>query len=406
MNGANELAFPSFHAHNPLDRRTAIRHDAPRMNKSRLTRTMLSVALRLLLLALTVGLLELTARFSFAYLLPPAYAKVRSALAGKERFQPGYQNTTEQPYLLYIPTPNMPVDGQIDHNSQGYRGKAVSMDRTPGVYRILCLGGSTTYGWSVKRAAHTYPAQLENLLNQNPPPNGFQSVEVINAGAPYATSAEIFAAYHFKFHYYKPDLVIFNEGGNDAQTMIEPNYHPDFSNRRQAPIPIRPLPEFGRRVLKSRFLSLLIVPLVYGQNPSEPSFVRDARRPPEAVWYPRTTTRRYNDVMPPIPLAENAFAHNVKALIRAVKSDGAKLLLLPFREAPRADYPPGEIEMIAFNRKLLEEFAGRHTVGFAPFPLESITPGNWTDSCHLNADGELEKARYLLPAVQRLMSLK
>ena len=361
------------------------------------------LALRLLLAAITIAALELLARLAFAYVLPPDYARVRDALAGKARFRPGYQKTTEQAYLLYIPTPNMPVDGQIDHNSQGYRGKAVPMDRTSGVYRILCMGGSTTYGWSVPHAGSAYPAQLERVLNENPPA-GYRAVEVINAGAPYATSAEMLTHYHFKFHYYKPDLVILNEGGNDPPGILEPNYQPDYSNWRQAPIPIRPLPRFGRRLLKSRLVSLLLVPALYGRTPGEPSFVRDPSVAPEALWYPRRTTGRSQAAMPHIPLEEYAFAHNHQALILAIQRDGAKLLLMPFRESPSHGYAPAEVECIAFNRKLMEEYATRYGAGFAPFPADVISPGNWVDSCHLNEAGELEKARYVAPFVRRLIA--
>ena len=358
--------------------------------------------LKLLLLGITLAVLEVLARVAFAYLLPPDYARVRAALAGKSRFQPGYQKTTEQAYLLYVPTPNMLVDGQIDHNSQGYRGKAVPMDRTAGVYRILCLGGSTTYGWTVRRAESAYPAQLEILMNEHPSA-GYRAVEVINGGAPYATSAEMLTGYHFKFHYYKPDLVILNEGGNDAEGMIEPNYHPDYSNWRQAPVPIRPLPPFGRRLIQSRLISLLLVPALYGQNPGEPAFIRDADIPPAAVWYPRTTTERAHLTMPRIPLEEYAFAHNMQALILAIQRDGAKVLLMPFRESP-SGYPPAEMDCIALNRKLMEEYAAKYGTGFAPFPADAISRQNWVDSCHLNAAGEIEKARYILPFVQGLIA--
>ncbi len=360
------------------------------------------VLLKLLLLIIAMAALEVLARVALAYVLPPDYAKVRAALAGKSRYQPGYQKTTEQAYLLYVPTPNMPVDGRIDHNSQGYRGKAVPMDHTSDIYRILCLGGSTTYGWTVRHAESTYPAQLELLMNEHPPA-GYRAVEVINGGAPYATSAEMLAYYHFKFHYYKPDLVILNEGGNDAEAMMEPNYQPDYSNWRQAPVPIRPLPPFGRRLVKSRLISLLLLPVLYGQNPGEPAFIRDANVPPAAVWYPRTTTARARLTMPRIPLQEYAFAHNMQALILAIQRDGAKVLLMPFRESP-AGYPPAEVECIEFNRKLMEEYASRYGAGFAPFPVEAISPQNWVDSCHLNASGEIEKARYILPFVQELIA--
>jgi len=361
-----------------------------------------SIALRLGLLVVVLTFLEIVARIAFAYLLPPQYTTVRGALAGENQFQPGYQKTTESAYLLYTPTPGLAIEGIIDHNSHGYRGKAVSMDRTPGIYRILCLGGSTTYGWGVTRAESAFPAQLEKLLNEDPPA-GYSSVEVINAGAPFATSAEAFLYYHFKFHYYKSDLVILETGGNDAEGMLEPNYQPDYSNWRQAPAPIRPLAPFGRWLMHSRLIGLVVTPILYGQNPAKLTFIRDADIPPLSTWYPRSTDKRYYDKMPDIPVHENAFVHNTISLIRAVKQDGSRMLLFPFREGPRSRYSAAQEEAVEYNRKLLEKFAKEQSVAFAPFPQESVSRSNWVDSCHLNEAGCVEKARHLLPYVKSVI---
>jgi hypothetical protein len=58
----------------------------------------------------------------------------------------------------------------------------------PGVFRILALGDSTTFGWGVAQE-QAWPAQLEAALRARG-----AEVEVINAGVP-ATSLETMAAY-------------------------------------------------------------------------------------------------------------------------------------------------------------------------------------------------------------------
>ena len=66
-------------------------------------------------------------------------------------------------YLNYYPTPNY-RDGLTYHNSLGYRSREFSADKTPGVYRIALLGGSSTYTVAVLDNEKTFPYQLERIL--------------------------------------------------------------------------------------------------------------------------------------------------------------------------------------------------------------------------------------------------
>ena len=108
---------------------------------------------------------EIAARFYFSQ--RSDLEKLRQFLAG-EKGRPADDGTSPgaryvgQPYLTYVPAPNY-KQGLNYHNEQGYRGKAVSMERRPGVARVLCLGGSTTYGDGVEDSNATYPAQLEKV---------------------------------------------------------------------------------------------------------------------------------------------------------------------------------------------------------------------------------------------------
>jgi hypothetical protein len=130
-------------------------------------------------------------------LMSPACRLGRRILRGKENVRlVRAQNTIGQAYLLYICAPNYahPENGP-QHNADGYRGKAAPLDRRPGVLRVLCLGGSTTYAWTVPYPNQTCPAVLEELLRANLP-KGYTDVEVLNGGLPYGTSAEILTHYH------------------------------------------------------------------------------------------------------------------------------------------------------------------------------------------------------------------
>src|SRR6266516_692129 len=70
---------------------------------------------------------------------------------------------TPHPYLSYAPTPNY-HKVRIFHNSLGYRNTEFSLEKPKGVYRIVALGGSSTYDVRIEDNEKTFTAQLEKLL--------------------------------------------------------------------------------------------------------------------------------------------------------------------------------------------------------------------------------------------------
>jgi hypothetical protein len=71
-------------------------------------------------------------------------------------------------------------DGRIEYriNGSGFRGPEITIAKPPGVYRIVCLGDSFTFGEGV-REEDTYAAQLQKRLDGAVPG---QYTQVINAG--------------------------------------------------------------------------------------------------------------------------------------------------------------------------------------------------------------------------------
>lgn len=65
----------------------------------------------------------------------------------------------------------------IQINSHGFRDDETRMPKPPGLYRIVCMGGSTTAEGPTNE--HTYPKLLERLLKEH---FGADRIEVINAG--------------------------------------------------------------------------------------------------------------------------------------------------------------------------------------------------------------------------------
>jgi lysophospholipase L1-like esterase len=118
----------------------------------------------------------------------------------------------EDALLMWFPRPNY-HDEYININSRGFRDKEHAIKKDKNVFRILCLGDSSTFGLRVERD-ETYHALLESKLNKESSQKRIR-FEVINAGVPGYSSCQGLTLYKLKGFKYKPDIVTFYLGGND-----------------------------------------------------------------------------------------------------------------------------------------------------------------------------------------------
>lgn len=143
------------------------------------------------------------------------------------------------PYLGYAARPNYASpEGRVpqkSHNEWGFRGPSVTLEKPEGVYRVVCLGGSSTYGHGPSSDATTWPARLQHYLNDpNIAKNGLQ-VEVLNGGlSGYTTFASSINLAH-RMVQFEPDLVIVYHTINDMRAALyDPPRPPE---ERQYPEP-------------------------------------------------------------------------------------------------------------------------------------------------------------------------
>ena len=106
-------------------------------------------------------------------------------------------------------------------NSVGLRGPDFAPVKPAGVYRIICMGESSTFGF-FDRDEFTYPALLGQMFADNGGQDG-KRVEAINAGIPHANSDNIAAMLEHELIGYQPDLVTVYAGFNDAVLMMDEN---------------------------------------------------------------------------------------------------------------------------------------------------------------------------------------
>ncbi len=119
------------------------------------------------------------------------------------RYRPG--QTIRQPFF---------APGTYRINAHGFRGPDFPDEKPSGVTRVVCLGGSTTFGWGVPDGTE-YPRQLETRLNSLDPEHGHW--EVINAGVTdYSTHQGLALAGHV-LPRWRPDIVLFNFAWGDLQ---------------------------------------------------------------------------------------------------------------------------------------------------------------------------------------------
>ena len=125
----------------------------------------------------------------------------------------GYGNVEiyqPDPKLMWKLLPNQTCYTKVDHkpvhiNSKGTRGKEFDETKPPGVYRILSLGDSRTFGWGLSEA-ETYSGLLEKLLQDHF--GDKMKIEVINAGVNAWSYGQICVYLRDVGMRYNPDLVI------------------------------------------------------------------------------------------------------------------------------------------------------------------------------------------------------
>jgi lysophospholipase L1-like esterase len=124
------------------------------------------------------------------------------------------------PKLSFAHRPNshaflMGVDVQI--NSQGLRDYEYPLTKPAGVYRIMVLGDSTTFGWGVP-LNDTTAKILERSLNAKHLP-GYDRVEVLNAGVGNYDTVQEVTYYQTRGRAFHPDLVVLVYFINDPEPV-------------------------------------------------------------------------------------------------------------------------------------------------------------------------------------------
>jgi len=162
-------------------------------------------------------------------------ARLFVALVGRTTADLPMHRRSDDPELLYelIPSQDVTVSSELAKlhpeeaahaddprrmatNSLGFRDVERAPSKPEGVLRVLCLGGSNTYGAAVSQG-RTWPAQLEQVLRER----GHDDVEVWNLGTDgYQTRQKIRLA-EKALAEWEPDLLLFQLANTGPRLIID-----------------------------------------------------------------------------------------------------------------------------------------------------------------------------------------
>jgi lysophospholipase L1-like esterase len=218
-------------------------------------------------------------------------------------------------------------------SSDGFRTHEIA-PRRDGVYRILSLGDSCTFGILMRGkyfgyVRNPYPLALEKLLADRVGPGRF---EVFNAGVPGYNSYHGLMLLRGKLRDLEPDLITVRYGWNDHFLS-------------EAPPGASPFRESDNRLvvaLEDLALRTALYPFV-----RRLAFELRARRgqSPDAL---RETFARQTQWSPTVPLPD--YEHNLRRIVEIGRSRGAQVWLLTSPHNPSPS--DASRDFMAFNNKI------------------------------------------------------
>jgi lysophospholipase L1-like esterase len=364
----------------------------------------LGIALGSILLAL--GVIELVGRFILTPLLLEYSDNQALKLQLASPKDLGVASLyTPHHYSLYTLRPSYrSSDGKTRHNSRGCRAEEFRVPKPPGVYRIIALGGSTTYSTSVRDNGDVFTYRLQALLNA--PTSRLakaQSFEVINCGMPGFTSAETLVRYIFVVSEHQPDLLIVQQGLNDVLPRSLPTVSRDYREFSKTwaweGIEVNGDRWFLGRLLQAARNRLRDSIWTQGIN-----YV--VRRP---YW------DREASGAAPEHFAKNQswiFESNARYLIRLAAADGARVLLLTEHVVvDPADRPTdwlieGGIQAVLEHDGITERLAREEGTLFLDLQKALCACGTiMPDGRHLNEEGERQKAQVILEYLMKELAV-
>ena len=306
------------------------------------------------------------------------------------------QTIVSHPYSLYWNNPAYSDEYGKQYDENGYRSPPYV--KRDGELRILVLGGSTTNSYPyIKDPQKIWTAQLRKILEKDMQ----RPIHIFNAGLPSGTSAELLIHYLQIGKFKNPHLVIFHEGGNDVVPLMFPNYRTDYGHLRKASAGGGARP-FERELLTHSY-SARVIYMVWmrsgvGVYSSQP--------------YPFEEVSRKSAFEMIQTNESTAFKSNVTTIVRESISNGSKVLLVGFLQAREEFISKNRPDLVGLepafvlgvkkHDQIMFEVASKYNQRFLKLNPSHFDNSWFLDNCHLNEEGELEKAQQISAVIRKL----
>jgi lysophospholipase L1-like esterase len=313
-----------------------------------------------------------------------------------------------QPYLNYINNPNQ-IDSKHNKpvNNKGIRyPKEISANKADSTFRILFLGGSTTFG-DVEDDYDVFPALIEKKLTQKISSINvkYKYVECLNAGVHGLTSAEILNHYQFKYQYLSPDLIVVHTGFNDAfaySGINKAEYQPDYHNIRRVFYDV-PRPEKIEKILMQsaliRYIMIKNKYSIYLENTLEKNVFYSFHN--KLNWFENGDELKFQKKF-------NAFYNNYTMLALAAEKKDQKILFVPEVADSLKILPhlrKNLLNGLNVNKKFLIDISNEFSAKICLLPEEKFTTEHFLndDGIHVNKIGEELKAKYIYECISDML---
>lgn len=292
-------------------------------------------------------------------------------------------------YSAYALKPGYSVGNRERINSLGFRGEEIEQHKSDDIYRIIAIGGSTTFAvylpWN-----QSYPYYLQQELRRR---FNTDRIEVINAGLTGSTSAESFHRMATQVLPAKPDMVVIYHGFNDLLPRVFDDYQEDYYHFRKSD-PNNPpgLTRFYIYRLALRVFS----PGLFHENNNLMRYVWKTQNLPD------TDTERTLNF---INSSNDSFRENMEDIIALLQGRKVDVVLASFAISPDIWHwmdaiPPYLWEVgIQENNQVIEELAAKYDVPEVPFAEAPFKKGAqfykasmFADSIHMTPEGNQFKA--------------
>jgi lysophospholipase L1-like esterase len=203
------------------------------------------------------------------------------------------------PFRLRPRSNGMMVTCPISINSLGFRGPEIPASKD-GVYRIVVLGESTTFGMTIRPEDKPWPEVLEQIIRQRLKTR--RAVQVVNAGVPAYTIIDSLYRLPREILPLHPDMIISYHGANGF-SLIDSSMLP----------PMGPAPP------------------VYRERPIK--LAADAEHRLRTMFFQYHSRRREAPAPPANRPLETKYAAAYQQLIQCARTNGIRLALANFSMA-------------------------------------------------------------------------